>query len=53
MILSAPGALEAMFSAGIAPLWDNLARPLLRLACALCAGLLAANLVEEIGRAHV
>ncbi len=49
MILSAPGALEAMFSAGIAPLWDNLARPLLRLACALCAGLLAANLVEALG----
>lgn len=38
-----------MFSEGFVPLWDGLARPLLRLAFALCAGLLAANLVEALG----
>lgn len=30
------------------PLWDNLIRPLLRLVFALCAGLLAANIVEAL-----
>lgn len=30
------------------PFWDNLIRPLLRLVFALCAGLLAANLVEAL-----
>lgn len=39
---------DAVMPDAVMPLWDTLIRPLLRLLFALCAGLLAANIVEAL-----